>query len=408
MDALLPMERLPESEIYWRLARVRHLLERDYPHLDGLCIFSRIGLYYLTGTLAQGMAWVPRQGEPVLLCRRAVERARWESPWTCILEFKSFSQVEGLVREAGSPLGQRIGVEMQGLSWAMGELVQRKIPGVQMEAADGVLARARSVKSSWEIATMERIGSQHHRALTEGLPPRIAPGMTEWEIGRAVVDVFLEYGHQGHLRMQAQGEEIFFGHVSAGDSGNYPSAFNGPLGLRGVHPAVPFLGSAQHTWAANQPLAVDCGFGMEGYHTDKTQVYWASLADQDDSARRAQELCQEIQQEIAVRLVPGAIPAQLYEMAVRMALRAGLAEGFMGLGRNKVGFVGHGIGLAIDEWPVLAPGFQEPLEEGMTLAVEPKIGIPNLGMVGVEDTFVVTPSGGRCLTGALGRPVFLT
>lgn len=72
----------------------------------------------------------------------------------------------------------------------------------------------------------------------------------------------------------------------------------------------------------------------------------------------------------------------------------------MALGGNKVHFVGHGIGLAIDEYPVLAGGFDLHLEAGMVLAVEPKIGIPGFGMVGVENTFAVTPGGGQCLTGS--------
>ena len=71
----------------------------------------------------------------------------------------------------------------------------------------------------------------------------------------------------------------------------------------------------------------------------------------------------------------------------------------MGLPENKVGFVGHGIGLAVDEYPVLAKGFDQPLEEGMVMAVEPKVGLQGLGMVGIENTFEVTKGGGKSLTG---------
>lgn len=72
----------------------------------------------------------------------------------------------------------------------------------------------------------------------------------------------------------------------------------------------------------------------------------------------------------------------------------------MGLGGNKVRFLGHGIGLALDEVPVLAPRFDEPLQTGTVMAIEPKVGLPGLGMVGVENTFEVTPGGGRCITGS--------
>ena len=71
----------------------------------------------------------------------------------------------------------------------------------------------------------------------------------------------------------------------------------------------------------------------------------------------------------------------------------------MGFGARKVKFLGHGIGLTIDELPVIANGFDEPIQEGMVFAVEPKKGIPKIGMVGIENTFIVTPTGGRNITG---------
>ena len=107
----------------------------------------------------------------------------------------------------------------------------------------------------------------------------------------------------------------------------------------------------------------------------------------------------EVQAYAASQLKPGEIPSEIYAKSMDMAAKAGFAEGFMALGANKVAFLGHGIGLAIDEQPVLAKGFDAPLELGMVLAIEPKMGVPGLGMVGVENTFEVTPQGGVCLTG---------
>jgi Xaa-Pro aminopeptidase len=57
------------------------------------------------------------------------------------------------------------------------------------------------------------------------------------------------------------------------------------------------------------------------------------------------------------------------------------------------------VGLVVDESPVIAPGFDDPLEEGMTIALEPKKGIPGTGMVGTENTYLVTGHGGVSLTG---------
>jgi len=202
------------------------------------------------------------------------------------------------------------------------------------------------------------------------------------------------------LRVEGFGEELFLGHVAAGESGNYPSYFNGPVGLRGIHPAFPVMGSKTIRWGHGEPLTIDCGFSVAGYHTDKTQVYWSDRRDRiPPDVMESHDFCVELQRELAERLVPGALPSQLASHAFEKARHAGHAEGFMGLGENKVPFVGHGIGLAVDELPVLVEGFDDPLVENMVVAIEPKIGIPGVGIVGTENTFEVTAAGGRCLTG---------
>ena len=142
---------------------------------------------------------------------------------------------------------------------------------------------------------------------------------------------------------------------------------------------------------------VDVGCGVDGYHTDKTTTYMfgASLP---DYAIGAHEKCIDIQHSIAKLLKPGAIPSQIYD-TIMNSLSPDFLENFMGYGNRQVKFLGHGIGLTIDELPVIAQGFDEPLKEGMVFAVEPKKGIKNIGMVGIENTFIVTPQGGRCITG---------
>jgi len=404
--SFLSLEQMPLSEVLERTTRLRLHLNELCPSASGALVFSRLGIYHLSGSWVSGILWVPMEGEALLLCRKGIERAQLDSPMSRIVEFKSYSQLPALLQDAGVPLGDEVAVEMSGLPWSMGELLRSKLPGVVLTSADTALAWTRAVKTPWELAKMSLAGERHDRALNDTLPNMIRPGMTEREIALAVWDAFYRHGHQGMMRMQNAGEEIFLGHVAAGDSANYPTVFNGPLGLRGAHPVLPFLGYAGKVWHRSEPLALDCGFCLEGYHTDKTQVFWAEESVIPEEADRAQDFCLQIQEHLAGRLVPGAVPAELYRDCIRIALQNGMGEGFMGLGRNKVGFLGHGIGLAIDEWPVIAPTFDRPLEENMVLALEPKIGIAGLGMVGVENTFVVTPEGGRCLTGERFGPTF--
>lgn len=391
---------VPRSELEVRWAKCRKQLVQTAPAAGGLLVFSRINLYYLTGTFGQGVLWLPLSGEPVLLIRKGVERARLESEIRNVVGFKSYSELPGLCRDAGHPLSKVAAAEKAGLSWQLGELLSNRLKGHEFLAGDAAIALARAVKSEWELSIMRLCGERHHRALHDVMPGLLRAGQSEREISHLAWQVFFEHGHMGHMRMGAFGEEIFLGHIAAGDSGNYPSSFNGPLGLRGEHPSLPFMGYAGRVWRPGEPLSMDIGFSLEGYCTDKTQVYWSGRKGSIPAeVASAHSFCVDIQAWICERLRPGTTPAELYGHSVREAGRLGFAEGFMGLGENKVPFLGHGIGLAIDGYPPIAKGFDAPLEVGMVLAVEPKHGIPGVGMVGVENTFEVTESGGRCLTG---------
>ncbi len=398
---------VPPEELAWRRERCRWALAGAAPEAGGVLVFSRLNIYYLTGTYGAGVFWLPLEGEPVLLCRRGEERARLESPLLRIVPFRSFRELPGLLAGAGSPLSPTVAAEMGGITWALGRALAEHLAGTGLVPGDRALSLARSVKSPWELEIMRRAGADHDRCLRELLPTLIAPGMTEREIAHRIWGLLFEAGHQGLLRMENYGEEVFLGHVSAGESANYPSVFNGPVGLRGEHPAIPHMGSSRR-WQRGEPLVCDVGFVREGYHTDKTQVYFAGpRAALPERAAAAHEFCVEVQAWIAERLRPGGVPSELAEHCFAWAQRAGWDEGFMALGGNKVRFVGHGIGLAIDESPVIAKGFDTPLEEGTVLAIEPKLGIPGLGMVGVENTFEVTAEGGRCLTGDVYDIVFV-
>lgn len=396
-------ERLPLEEMVLRQQRCREHCAELLPEAAGMLVFSRINIYYLTGTLGSGVLWLPREGEAVLLVRKGEERCRLESPLRHVARFSSYTELPTLCAEAGSPLpeGACLGAEMGGLPWSLADMLQCRLKGRTFRSCDKAIVQTRSVKTPWELAKMRTAGERHNEALAKILPEILRPGMTEQEIAHACWKVFFELGHGGPTRMGNFGEECFLGHIAAGESGNYPSHFNGPLGLVGEHPSAPFMGSAHVIWKEHSPLALDIGFMFEGYNTDKTQLYWSGpSASIPDTVRRAQAACLEIQQRAAEGLKSGGIPSRIWSEARERAVALGVEEGFMGLGTNKVNFLGHGIGLVIDEVPVLARGFDAPLQPGTVMAIEPKVGLPGIGMVGTENTFEVTDEGGRCLTGS--------
>jgi Xaa-Pro aminopeptidase len=388
------------EELQQRWDRARRLLAQNVPQADGLLVLSRINTYWCSGHLANGMLWLPLEGEPILLVRKGLERARMESPLQRIYPCRSFSELPTVLSEAGLPPVECAAVESSGLSWAAGPKLEEKLQGWRLLDGDPVLSRVRSIKTSLEIQKMRLAGERQQRCLERDLSQLIRPGMSEREIAFTVWQEYFRLGSLGMVRMSAAGEELLLGHISAGDSGNYPATINTPLGVRGQHPAAPCMGYAGKVWQRGEILTLDPVFLLEGYHTDKTQSFFAGeISEVDPEIRSAHSFCLEVQQSAAEMLKPGITPAEIYEHCFAEARRHGFEEGFMGLGDNRVPFVGHGIGLCLDEYPPLAKKFTEPLEEDMVLALEPKMGLPGKGMPGVENTFRVTAQGGESLTG---------
>ena len=392
--------RIPEEELKRRRDAVRRHLQDITPEAGGILVFSRLNIYYLTGTYGQGVLWLPLSGDSVLLVRKGVNRARLEAGGKHILPFKSYSELPGLCADAGSPFTATLAAVMSGLTWQLGTMLAAKLKDYSIVPGDHAVALAKMVKSEFELDILRRCGDKHHRCLYDILPTMIRPGMTEREIAHKAWKAFFDEGHMGILRMQAHDEEAFLGHVSAGDSGNYPSGFNGPLGLRGEHPASAFMGNAHKVWVKGEPLMLDIGFQLEGYNTDKTQAYFAGPGTAiPDDVRRAQDFCIELQDWMCATARPGVTPEELYLHCLDQAEKRGYADGFMGLDENQVPFVGHGIGLTIDEFPPIAKGFTQPLEQGMVIALEPKQGLRGVAMVGVENTFEITADGCRSISG---------
>lgn len=397
------IEVIPEEEIRNRQRKCREILAQRCPEAGGLLVFARANIYYLTGTFAMGLLWLPLEGEPVLAVRKGIERAALESPYTRACTYKSYSQLARVLDEAGSPLSGTIAVEYNSLSWGLGVNLTKNLSDHKLIPGDEVCQRLRTVKSAWELNKTRLAGRRQYSGMCEILPGRIKYNISEYDASALLWSIFFELGHIGPARMSALGEEVFLGHVSTAENAAYPSYYLGPLGVKGVHPTAALMGYAGSVWAKDSFIGMDVGFVLEGYNTDKTQFYFAGKKQSAPAQLlKAQETCLSIQYELAARLKPGAIPQELYRFALGMAEKAGFADGFMGYKGNRVPFVGHSIGLNVDEWPVLADKFTDPLQENMVIALEPKITVPGLGMVGVENTFLVTAGGGESLTTRTG------
>ena len=386
-------QKTPASELRDRMERFRLRMERDHPTWEFAAIFGRANQFYLTGTMQDGVLLIPRDREAVLWVRRSLERALDESFFPDIRPMRSY-------RDAAAGMGACPGVihvETEVVPLALLERFQKHFPCTEVRALDLQAAMVRAKKSAYELAIMERAGRIHRRVLEDAVPGMLREGMSEAELGGEVFSRLVREGHHGITRFGMFGTEMVLGQFGFGENSLYPTGFDGPGGCRGMAPGAPVLGSRDRTLRSGDLVFVDCGCGVQGYHTDKTVTY-TFRGPVPEEAVEAHYRCVEVQDEAASLLRPGVMPSEIYE-TILGSLDPAFLENFMGYGNRRVQFLGHGIGLAVDEAPAIARGFDEPLEEGMVFAIEPKKGVRGVGMVGIENTFVVTRGGGRCITG---------
>ena len=384
---------VPLAELESRISRFRSRMTTTNPEWEIAAVFSKVNLYYFTGTMPDGLLLIPRAGDAVLWVRRSFERAVDESLFPRIRPMESYRDAAASV----AALPAAVYLELENVPLGLYKRFQKHFPFQDVRSADGPLASVRARKSPYELARMEQAGEIHRRVLEERVPAVLREGMSEADLGVELFSILIGEGHHGVARFGMFDTEIVLGHIAFGESSIYPTYFNGPGGNYGLCPAVPLLGSRERKLKKGDLVFIDIGCGVEGYHTDKTMTY-AFGHEPAAGVAAAQSRCVAIQDQLASQLRPGAIPSELYS-GIMQSLDADFQRNFMGFGQRRAKFLGHGIGLVVDELPVIAEGFDEPLEEGMAFAIEPKKGIPEVGMVGIENTFLVSPQGGRCITG---------
>lgn len=379
------------------MGRLRERLDRSSPGWKAAVVTRRMSLYYLTGTLPDGMLWIPRERKETLFVRRGYSRAVTESAVEDIRPMRSF-------RDAAEAIGtwpKEVLAEKEGLTLAHFELLNKVFRFERLDGLTPHLAAVRMLKSAYEMERIERAGAINAEVLEQAVPPMLREGMTEAELASKILTAFLHRGSLGLSRTNPADTDLLLGFVCFGENALCSNGSMSPDGVVGIHASLQSMGSPRRRLARGDVVFVDAGCNFEGYHTDKTCVYYFGDAP-PEAVLAAHERCLAIQAAAADRLRPGERPSEIYE-SIQMEQDETFAEDFMGFGDQQVRFLGHGCGLEVSEPPIIAKGFDEPLEEGMVIALEPKKGLTGIGMVGTENTFAVTPRGGRCLTGGPGR-----
>ncbi|HOG98197.1 MAG TPA: Xaa-Pro peptidase family protein [Methanothrix soehngenii] len=375
----------PKSEIDSRIKKLKDRMD----DIDGALLFQAVDMCYFSGTAQDGLVYIPRDGEPIVMMKRSLVRAKEESP----LEVRPLKNMRNLKEDLGIKTSATIGLEMDVLPCSFYFRVNKALEDASFVDVAERIKHIRSVKSEFEI----KLAKEAAQMLVEGfstVPDHIKEGMTEVELMCRMESEMRLMGHQGSLRFRRFNSIVPIGHIMSGSSAAIPSFLASPTGGRGTSVVFPH-GPGYRKIKRNEPVFVDTVGICNGYIADATRIF--SLGKIEPGLVEAYEASCQIEEAIAREMMPGRTARELFELSESEGARLGYGDFLGGPVGSKCGFVGHGVGLELDEYPVLAP-LDHEIQEGMTIAVEPKIIYPGKGVLGVEDTFLTTSSGALRLT----------
>ena len=355
---------------------------------DG-CLFSiDVNLYYLTGQVFSGYFYLPTEGEPCWFVKRPNNLSGDH-----IFYIRKPEQIVEIFEANQLPLPKKVLLETDEISYNECLRLQAALRIDEIGNATALIRRVREIKTPYEIEQI-RISAQKHAIVYSEIKSCFVPGMTDLEFQTEIEKRMRMNGSIGVFQTFGANMNIFMGSVLAGPNAESPSPFDFALGGEGQSPLCP-IGASGIPLKEGMTIMVDMGGNYTAYLTDMTRVF--SIGKISDLAYHAHQISIAIQNEMLQTAGPGTSCAELYNKALEKADKEGLAAYFMGT-KQQAKFVGHGIGLQINELPVLTSRSKELLEPNMVFALEPKFVIPGVGAVGIENSFLVTETGIEKLT----------
>lgn len=373
-----------ELELKWQ--RIQQAMRLK--NADGCLLSMNMNLYYVSGQVFNGYFYLPAEGRPYWFVKRLTIPETAE-----VYAIRKPEQLPELFRELGLEMPRRLLLEADELSYSEYIRLQKVFQPEEMGNASALLRQVRMIKTPWEIEQM-RISARQHEAVYREIPECYRAGMTDVEFQIEIERRMRLHGSLGYFRAFGANMDIFMGSLLAGENAEVPSPFDFALGGAGMHASGP-LGASGILLKDGMAVMADMSGNYTAYQTDMTRVF--SIGKLPERAYRAHGVALEIQTRMEEMAKPGVYCADLYRDACAVVEKKGLQDCFMGT-RFQARFVGHGVGLEINELPVLTPRSKETLQAGMTFAFEPKFVLPGIGAVGIENTFLVTETGVEKLT----------
>ena len=384
--------KVPGIEINDRIKRVQKKMRTN--GMDGLFIVQRVDLYYFSGTAQNGALYIPAEGEPILFIIKYLPRAQEESPMKNIVEINSIKEIPDLILNLNGHLPQTLGFEFDVVPVKDFEFYKAVFTPQQCIDGSPIILETRMIKTDWEIEQMDRSAELAQKTF-EYMQEAIRPGLTEMEFAGMCETFARKLGHGAGLRIRHYQTEGYTWHILSGQSGGMVGLLDAPASGTGTSPAFP-CGAGWKPFYSNEPIMIDFGTVLNGYHIDETRMF--AIGSMPDKAMKACEAAIKIHNKVLAHVKPGVTLNELFQVSVSEAKSLGYAEQFLGPKGYKVIFVGHGVGLELVEYPIIANGKDIPLEPEMTFALEPKMVFENEFAAGIESVFLVTESGHRLIS----------
>ncbi|MDE5827174.1 MAG: Xaa-Pro peptidase family protein [Duncaniella sp.] len=373
------------EEYLRRLDRIKsQMAEQEIP---ALLISDNANKYYLTGRVYAGYAYIPVEGEPIFFIRRPVELKGDGVVY--------IRKPEEIALTIGLNVPEAIGLELDVLPYSTAMRLKKIFPESELKNASTVMRQARAVKTEEQIDMIRRSGVKHVHVYSR-IPHLFQPGMTDLGLQVEIERVSRLEGCLGQFRISGDSMELHMGNVLVGDNADAPSPYDFAMGGAGLDPSIP-VGANGTPIKPGDTIMVDMNGNFDGYMTDMTRVF--ALGEIKPLAIEAHKCSIDIHRALCGMMRPGMLAKDLYAKAEEIVKERDLHPYYMGH-RQHAGFIGHGVGIEINELPVIAPRSRDIIAEGNVIALEPKFVIPGTGAVGIENTYAVYADHVECLTPA--------
>ena len=373
------LETTPKTEIDSRIGKLQERLKEQ--EIEAAIITQSVDLFYFSGSCQKGHLIVPAEGEAYYLVSKSFERAKKETPLAGVEYQQSFRQLPPRVKEIAGDF-KKLGLELDVLPATLYFRYQEAFAGTALVDISPLIKELRMYKSPYELGII-RQGAEISQKMLQAVPRFLKAGRREVEFAADLEYLVRTLGHQGGVRMRQYNQEVFYGHIMSGANITFSSFFDGPTGGPGLSPAYP-QGPGLKVIQTGDIVLVDYVTAYNGYCVDCTRVF--CLGTPSRTLIKAHQDALLIQDEVIKAAKPGTLCSELANLAFKMAADLGYEENFMGYGNDKAAFIGHGVGLELDELPVLTTKQHYPMAEGMVFALEPKILFKGTAIAGVENT----------------------